>query len=80
MKRLFTTAAVALALFTSTAAADYFRVFYYVEGKNNPCSAEHFRPFKYSTVAKNAAEAYRELIETEPAAVYVTINNLGKEK
>ena len=79
-------ATIAALLFTSAADADYFRVFYYVEKGDKvygPDGVENFeaprgRPYKYTTEAKTECAAYCELIEAQPAAVDVTINNLDE--
>ena len=83
MKQLILTI-TALFLLASSAFADDFRVFYYVEkgdkvyGPNGVENYEEPRggPFKYSAQAKTECAVYCELIENEPNAVEVTINRL----
>jgi hypothetical protein len=82
MKKIITIAATALLLFVGSASADYFRVFYYVEGENisyDKRGNEHKDPpFKYTAEANTPGEAFDRLVEKEPRAIDVTINKLNQ--
>jgi hypothetical protein len=80
MKKMLLMLITASFLLASSVFADYFRVFYYVEGKNisfdEHGNQKFERPFKYTTEAKTKGAAFDELMKEVPNAIHVTIYDL----